>query len=167
MRTVVTVIAATAAIAGSAFAGTRTEINYADLPETVREGFAAHQPAAQPEKAFAETENGATTYTIRDPQIGDNHSDTLNAAGEIFQCTHDLALADVPATVTAAARTAYSDSTLVDATVTYTHGEKDMTEYHSHLRQDAEVTCAVFSDTGAELEDPHMAAHGNGASPPP
>jgi hypothetical protein len=161
MRTLAVCIAAAAVLSSAALAQVRSEMSYADLPETVRAGFEAHQPAAHPEKAVAVTEEGVTTYTLRDPQVGDNHSDRLNAAGEIFECSHDLALTAVPETVMTAVQAAYPSATVVDARVKYVHGETDTSEYHFHLSGEGVGACALFSGTGDELEDPHMAAHRN------
>ena len=159
MRLFAVSIIVTTAIAATGFAQTRVEMAYADLPEAVRTGFEAHQPSASPENAVAVTEEDVTHYIVRDPAAEDHHSDTLDAEGKIVECSHDLALTDVPENVTSAARAAYPESTLVDATVKYFHGETDSSEYHFHLRSDGAVSCALFAGTGEELEDPHMAAH--------
>ncbi len=159
-----------APLLAAAFALTATvpadQIAFDQAPAAVREGFQQHQPTAHPQTATVETEDGATTYTIADPQAGDQHSDVLSADGQILACTHSVPLADVPAAVTAAARQAYPQATFADAQVTMKPNDMSGTTYHLTYSANGMNACATFSENGHELPDPHMAAMSQPASQP-
>lgn len=134
------------------------EISFMQAPAAVRSGFLQHQPSAHPQTVTVEASDGATTYTIADPQADDKHTDTLSEDGRILACTHSIPMSELPQQVNTAAHRAYPNTTFHDAKMTMRPNDPDGTSFHLLYRANGMDACATFSANGRELPDPHMAA---------